>query len=179
MTKLIIGLGNPGQQYKNTRHNIGFMVLDKFQKENEADFSNWKEDKKNQSLICTGKINNKTYILAQPQTFMNKSGEAVQKLMAYYKINLDDLLVIHDDIDIVLGEIKLQKGRSSAGHKGVQSIIDQIGSKDFSRLRIGIAKEDRKKMGDIVKFVLRKFGLFEKKKLNKILNKAIETILQF
>ncbi len=173
MTKLIIGLGNPGSKYEKTRHNIGFMILDKLQK-TEANFSNWKEDKKNQSLVSKSK----NLILAKPQTFMNNSGQAAQKLMSYYNIDLNNLFVIHDDVDILFGEIKLQKGRSSAGHKGVQSIIEQTGSKDFSRLRVGVARKGREKMGDTAKFVLHKFGCFERKKLKKVIEHAITEIKQ-
>ncbi len=178
MTKLIIGLGNPGTVYKNTRHNVGFMTLDKLQKK-EADFSNWKDDKKSQSRISKAKINDQTIILAKPQTFMNKSGETVSKLAEYYKIDLKNLLVIHDDIDILLGKYKLQREKSSAGHRGIDSIINQLGSKDFWRLRIGIARPERKKMGDVTSFVLRNFTILEKKKLKKIIELAIEEILTF
>jgi len=178
MTKLIIGLGNPGTIYKNTRHNVGFMVLDKLQKK-QADFSNWKDDKKNQSKISKAKINGQTIILAKPQTFMNKSGQAVSKMVEYYKIDLENLLVIHDDIDILLGKFKMQREKSSAGHKGIESIINQLGSKDFWRLRIGIARPERKKMGNVTDFVLRNFTILEKKKFKKMIEKAIDEIQSF
>jgi PTH1 family peptidyl-tRNA hydrolase len=107
---------------------------------------------------------------------MNNSGQAVQKLMFYYDISLNDILIIHDDIDLSLGEIKLQKDRSSAGHRGIQSIIDQLNSKNFWRLRIGVAKKEKEKTGDAAKFVLNKFSLFERKKLKKIIKQAIDEI---
>jgi len=171
MIKLIIGLGNPGAKYEKTRHNVGFMIVDELQK-SDAGFSNWKEDKKNKSLISKSS----KLILAKPQTFMNNSGQAVQSLMSYYNIDLENILVIHDDVDILLGKIKIQKGRSAAGHKGVQSIIDQINSKDFTRLRIGVARKSRTKMGDTARFVLRKFTILERKKIKKIIDDSITEV---
>lgn len=173
MTKLIIGLGNPNSAYEKTRHNTGFMLIDLIQKK-LADFSNWKEDKKNQSIISTANVNGNKIILAKPQTFMNKSGQAVQKLVSYYNVDLGDLLVIHDDIDILLGEYKLQREKSSAGHKGVEDIIEKLKSNDFWRLRIGIARPERKKMGDAAKFVLQKFTLLERKKLKRAFSEILE-----
>jgi len=173
MNKLIIGLGNPDSKYEKTRHNTGFILIDLIQ-EKSADFSNWKEDKKNQSLVSTVNIDGKKIILAKPQTFMNKSGEAVQKLISYYNIDLEDVLVIHDDIDILLGEYKLQREKSSAGHRGVEDIIEKLNSNDFWRLRIGVARPERKKMGNAAKFVLQKFTLLERKKIKKVFNEILE-----
>jgi PTH1 family peptidyl-tRNA hydrolase len=142
---LIIGLGNPGRQHENTRHNVGFMVLDKIS-------NNFKFVKKfNCEIAKLGDA-----IFAKPQTFMNLSGQAVQAIMSFYKINSEDLVVIHDDLDIELGDFKIQKNRSSAGHNGVQSIIDSIGTKDFTRIRVGIKNEQPNIVAE--KFVLGRFG---------------------
>ncbi len=133
--KLIVGLGNPGEKYKNTRHNIGFILLDKLAEENNA---SWKFDKKfNAEISKFG-----DYLLVKPQTFMNKSGEAVSKIVNFYDIALEDILLIHDEIDLEHGVIKVEKGRGSAGHKGVQNVIDHLATKDFERMRIGVGKPD-------------------------------------
>ena len=138
---LIIGLGNPGEKYRLTRHNAGFLAVDQFREQfikDGSDFSEWKFSKKFNAEISKGEIENKKIILAKPQTFMNKSGAAVQALMNFYKIKIENILIVHDDIDLLLKTSKIQKNKSSAGHKGVQSIIEALNSKNFTRLRIGI-----------------------------------------
>lgn len=152
--KLIVGLGNPGEKYKNTRHNVGFMVLDQLEKEKPEGF-----------------------ILAKPNTFMNLSGPAVKKLTKRYSLNADELIVIHDDIDIPIGEFKIQKGRGAAGHKGVQSIIDALKTKDFWRLRIGICPQ-KGKPENVEKFVLQNFTKEEKEILKKIMENGWTQYIQ-
>ncbi|MDD5098173.1 MAG: aminoacyl-tRNA hydrolase [Candidatus Pacebacteria bacterium] len=133
---LIAGLGNYGTEYEKTRHNYGFMVIDAFQKEN--DFPDFKLDKNSNSLVSMeGNI-----ILVKPQTYMNSSGKAVKKIADYYKIKHEDIIVIHDDVDVNLGEIKLAEDRGSAGHNGVESVINELGTKKFIRLRMGINSEN-------------------------------------
>jgi peptidyl-tRNA hydrolase, PTH1 family len=137
--RLIVGLGNPGERYKNTRHNVGFIVLDKLVQ--ELGFEGWELSKKNQSLI----INNQPlYIYAKPQTFMNESGRAVSKLSTYYKLQPTDLHVIHDDLDIKLGEYKIQYGKGPKVHGGLNSIEEKLGTKEFWRVRIGIENRFQK-----------------------------------
>ena len=139
--RAIIGLGNPGEKYRLTRHNVGFIAIDQFREQfikGGCDFSEWKFYKKFNAKISKGEVENKKIILAKPQIFMNNSGRAVQALVNFYKIKIENILIIHDDIDLSLKTSKIQKGKSSAGHKGVQSIIDELNSKDFFRLRIGI-----------------------------------------
>ena len=176
--KLIVGLGNIGKKYDNTRHNIGFALLDFIfvnwlQKEN---FSDWKETKKFQAIISEGNFNGEKIILAKPTTFMNDSGNAVQKIMDFYKIEPKDLLVIHDDLDLLFGNYKIQTDRSAAGHNGVKSIIEKIGTQDFTRIRLGIGKEDKQKQGDTADFVLNRFGLFERLKIKELKEKILEEI---
>ncbi len=172
--KLIVGLGNPGKQYKKTRHNVGFIILDSLQKELSG--SDWTLSKKfNAEISDIGQGEDKT-ILAKPMTFMNNSGQAVGLIMNYYKIKPDNLVVVHDDKDIKLGEIKMQSNKNHAGHNGIKSIIEHIGTKNFMRLRIGVASENKRKMSDTSRFVLGKFGLFEKKKLEEITKKSIAEI---
>lgn len=179
--KLIVGLGNPGKQYEKTRHNVGFMALDnlwkKLKETNEA--NKWELSKKFNAETCEVHIGEKKIILAKPMTFMNDSGQAVQMILHYYQIETNNLLVVHDDKDLPLGTIKTQTDRGHAGHNGVRSITECLGTQNFSRIRIGVASANPKKMSDISKFVLNKFGLFEKKELQKTLVEATEQILKF
>jgi len=148
---LIVGLGNPEKKYAKTRHNIGFRVIDTLRNE----------------------LPNKDIILLKPETFMNDSGRAAKAMISYYKIPLENLYVIHDDIDLPFGTIRVSKDSSSAGHKGVQSIIDELGTQNFTRIRIGIRPQ---KEVDTIKFVLQEFSKEEEKQLLEIIKKAVEQI---
>lgn len=137
---LIAGLGNPGKHYEKTRHNFGFMVLDALAAELKAEF---KENKKYHAETAVTTVPFKTkhvrVLLAKPQTFMNNSGQAVEELRSFYKLRLEDQVwVVHDDLDVDLGTIRIRVNGSSAGQKGVQSIIDRLGSDEFTRFRMGI-----------------------------------------
>ena len=158
---LIVGLGNLGKKYEKTRHNIGFRVID--------------------DLEC--KAFNNDVVLLKPESFMNNSGRTVQEYLAYYKIPASNLIVIHDDIDLLFGAVKISKDSSSAGHKGVQSIIDTIKTKDFTRIRIGIKPLLRQGSGgqaaheiDTTKFVLKNFSQDEEEKIPEIIKKAVGLI---
>ena len=153
--KLIVGLGNPGKEYENTRHNFGFIVLDYIQSSNEE-------------LLREKKI-----IFEKPQTFMNESGKAVKKITDFYKILPEEILVLHDDLDLPLGEIRVSQNSGAAGHKGVQSIIDNLGSKNFTRIRLGIKPAS----GDVEKFVLQKFSENEEPLVKQAAQKAGEALL--
>jgi len=170
---LIVGLGNPGTKYKKTRHNIGFRVLDEFQ--NKNNFPDFEFSKKFNSLISDGIIKRKTILLAKPQTFMNNSGISVKRLMNFYKIKSSDIIVVHDDIDLVFGTTKLSERRGSAGHKGVKSIIKELGTKDFTRLRIGIRNE-KLKHKNTEKYVLEKFTEEEERGLEEIIKQSLEVL---
>lgn len=128
---LVVGLGNPGEAYKNTRHNVGFMAVNHF----AGDGAKWKKEKN--ALTCAMDIGGRRVILVQPQTFMNNSGEAVGPLMAYYKIPLENVIVIHDDMDLAVGSVREKIGGGSAGHNGIKSIDRAVGA-DYKRIRIGI-----------------------------------------
>jgi len=134
-TILIVGLGNPGEQYENSPHNAGFLVVDNLLKSYGLEFT---ANKKFKSRIAEVKIGNKKIILAKPQTFMNKSGEAVKALVLYYKVPPQNAWIIHDDVDLDLEKIKVVRNRGSAGHKGVEDIIRKLKTKDFVRFRVGI-----------------------------------------
>lgn len=172
-TILIAGLGNPGKKYARTRHNAGFMFVDYFRENfrDEFGFSDWELKKKMKSEISVGKFNGKKIILAKPQTFMNLSGIAIAATKKYFKVKLENIIVAHDDIDLPLGIFRVSKNASSAGHQGVQNIIDQLGTKDFTRIRIGIENQKDKKM-PTEKYVLGKFTDKELKIFRKILGEV-------
>jgi len=174
---LIVGLGNPGKKYEKTRHNIGFMIADEIVA--NFQFSTFNFQSIFNAQISKGEIAGKRIILAKPQTFMNNSGVVVKKLIRNLKLEIRNLIVIHDDLDLPLGKIRISKGRSSAGHKGVESIIKELGTKNFIRFRIGIHSADNifltavKKMS---KFVLQKFSKDEEKVIKGVIKKTIEAI---
>jgi len=176
--KLIIGLGNPEKKYHGTRHNIGFTMLDAIKDawQKEASFSPWSVNKKFLSELSEGRINNEKVLLVKPQTFMNLSGNAVGSLAEFYKVAPEQIIVIQDELDLAFGTFKLQTDKSSAGHRGVQSIIDRLGSQKFWRLRIGIAKDDKNQQGASADFVLNRFSLLEKMKLRSLKNTWLEEI---
>ncbi|MBI2644434.1 MAG: aminoacyl-tRNA hydrolase [Candidatus Wildermuthbacteria bacterium] len=175
MKYLIIGLGNPGKQYEHTRHNAGFMALDALAAKFE--FPECKLHKKSESLISEGRIDGADVLCAKPQTLMNNSGLAAKLLYAKYKIlNTKYLVVVHDDIDLPLGQLKISFASGSAGHKGVESIIEQLGTKDFIRIRIGI-QPLAGKPEDVENFVLRKFTPQELQAIRKTID-SIPAMLQ-
>lgn len=196
--RLIVGLGNPGKQYEKTRHNVGFMALDemtsgfKFVKKFNAEIAiehatvlalktvaerkqkiarRPMERRAPYNYIESTRAQEKI-IFAKPQTFMNLSGQSVQAIMSFYKITPEDLVAIHDDLDIEIGEFKIQKDRSSAGHNGVQSIIDLLGTKNFTRIRIGIRNIESEVNLSAEKFVLQRFSKDEMKIINEVISKV-------
>ncbi len=165
---LVIGLGNPGKKFEDTRHNVGFMALDKFAEKNN--FPEFELDKKSNALISE----QDNILLAKPQTFMNESGKATKAILKNKKA--EALVVIHDDIDLPVGKIKIIKERGSAGHKGVESIIKNIGNDGLIRIRIGISgPRDVKAM----KVVLKKFSPEEQKTINQTLEKVADALSIF
>jgi len=175
----IVGLGNPGKKFEKTRHNIGFRIVDEFaQKRDVYFFPDFKISKKFKAEISEGKIADQEVILAKPRTFMNNSGKSVKKLIKNCKLKIENLFVIHDDLDLPLGKIMIVKNRGSAGHKGVQSIIDELGTKDFVRFRIGINPSSTfyAVVQNVENFVLQKFTKEEEKILKEVIKKTIEAI---
>jgi len=171
---LIVGLGNPGKEFENTRHNAGFLFID-YLKDN-FDFLEW-EFKKNMNVdISQGRMSNKKIILVKPQTFMNNSGLAVKKAATFFKIPVENIWVVHDDIDIPVGEIKISENRGSAGHKGIESIISYFKTKDFIRFRIGIKPKIILNQIRKERFVLGKFNISESKKLKSLQKDFIKVI---
>lgn len=151
---LIVGLGNPGKEYAMTRHNAGFMAVDAIAKTHN--FPEFVLSKKHNALVSEGVIGGKKVLLAKPQTFMNSSGKAVASLAQFFKLATTDIVVIHDDIDFLFGKVKEAANSGAAGHHGVESIIESLGTKEFRRLRVGIRPAEGRP--DIVdEFVLRPF----------------------
>lgn len=164
--KAIVGLGNFGKEYEKTRHNVGFMALERIAV--EFGFEPFHLEEKFESEIAAGTIQGEKTTLIKPQTYMNASGRAVQKILNFYRLTPQDLLVIHDDLDIDLGEMRVASNSRAAGHKGVQSIIDCLGTQDFKRLRVGIRIEDRKIPTE--KYVLGNFTSEEESVIRNIID---------
>lgn len=192
--KLIIGLGNPGKEYENTRHNIGFMVID-YYLNNVSIIPNNKQmntktiqdvinnfhnsttwQKKFNALYTTLNINNEKVYFIKPQTYMNLSGDSIKEFVHYYKIDPKDILVIHDDLDLPIGKIRIKINSSAGGHNGVKSIIEKLGTNNFARLKIGIKNVINI---DIKDYVLGTFNKEEMETLTKLFPKLIEIINSF
>lgn len=167
--KLIVGLGNIGKKYENTRHNIGFMVLDSLKKDMNLEF---KEESKFKGSIGTIEINNEKIIFLKPSTFMNSSGESVISVINYYKILAEDVLVIYDDLDLDTGVYKFKKKGSSGGQKGMESIINSIGHNKINRIKIGIGSNKE----DVINHVLGRFSREDQKLVDEALVKVKESI---
>jgi len=170
---IIVGLGNPGQRFQKTRHNIGFRVVDKFLQENNL--PEFKSSKRSNALISNSFLNGTEVIIVKPQTFMNLSGRSIKKLISNFQFLTPNLWIIHDDVDLPLGKIRIVKGRGAAGHKGVESIIKTINSKNFIRFRVGI-KPEKFKPKNIEKFVLQKFNKEEGKIVKEIIERTCQAI---
>ncbi len=168
---LIVGLGNPGSEYENTRHNIGRDFVKSFAKDKKV--GDLTPEKKFKSLVAKGAVEKEKIVLAAPETFMNKSGQAVAPLALFYKIKPARIFVIHDDTDLKLGQTKLSFGKHSAGHKGVESVIKALKTMKFWRLRVGVAG---KKDIPAEKIILRKFTPEETKLIKKISKKTAEAL---
>ncbi|KKP69812.1 aminoacyl-tRNA hydrolase [candidate division CPR3 bacterium GWF2_35_18] len=172
--RIIVGLGNPGRKYEKTKHNIGFQVIDELASKLNSSF--WKENSRFESLISEGDLEGNKLLLVKPQTFMNNSGEAVYKVVNFYKIPLTDLLIVHDDFDLPLDDIRLRvnsEGKSS--HNGIRSIVERLGTPEFDRLRVGIGN-------DLIipkdKYVLSNFEN-EVKHIKEIIGKALDKIIDW
>ncbi|MBN1494230.1 aminoacyl-tRNA hydrolase [Candidatus Peregrinibacteria bacterium] len=177
--KIIVGLGNPGTEYENTRHNIGFMVLDILKEKLKS--GDFQEKNKFQSMISEGELNGEKVFLVKPLTFMNLSGNAVQSVMQFYKSSAQDLMIIVDDLDLPFGEFKIKSKGGPGSHNGMISIINQLSTKDFPRIKIGIeARKDEIKAKYKGKdYVLSGFSGEEEKELKPIKDKACEAALEW
>lgn len=185
--KLIVGLGNPGEKYAKTRHNLGFVVLNEFfRKKTPLNKTKWQFDKKSNSQFA---IIDSQLLLAKPQTMVNASGFAVAKLTKRYNLDASNLWVVHDDIDLILGKLKIRVGGASAGHRGVESIIKQLGTDQFVRFRLGVGRSPQARLrrpagqagptpsaDEVVEYVLSEFRPKEKNEVRKLVKKATKAI---
>lgn len=171
--KLIVGLGNPGKAYAHSRHNAGFICLKHLASYLRVSFDN----RECHSRTTMSKYHNQDLLLARPSTFMNYSGQAAACLSRKYHLTPADIIVIHDDLDLSLGRIRLRRGGASAGHKGVQSIIDCLGNSDFWRLRIGIGRPAGSGEEDVVNYVLGNFTSEEAEIMDKTAVRAVQALL--
>ncbi len=164
--RLIVGLGNPGEEYRLTRHNIGFMVVDRLAYKHRI----LVDKRKFGAVYGLGRVDGRSVILAKPLTFMNMSGPAVRNLAHFFKVDTKDLLVIHDDIDLVFGKIKIKRKGGDGGHNGLKSLIEDIGNGTFARVRIGIGRPDTKQ--DVKRYVLNKFDAQQETVLDEVITMA-------
>jgi PTH1 family peptidyl-tRNA hydrolase len=172
--KLIVGLGNPGAAYRFTRHNVGFMVTDQLAQRHRISFDN----RKFKSVFGLGSMGDCRVILAKPMTFMNLSGPSVRDLARFFKLDKKHLLVIHDDIDLVFGKIKIKQKGGDGGHKGVMSLIEAFGSGAFVRIRVGIGRPDTRE--EVEGYVLNRFDAQQAVQLDRVIimaQEAVETML--
>lgn len=170
--KMIVGLGNPGREYEKTRHNVGFMVMDRI-----ADVFNVSIDmKKFNGEYVKFKYQGEDVILLKPMTYMNNSGESVIQIMNYFKIDVSDFLVIYDDMDMPVGKLRLRESGSAGGHNGVKSIIAHVGTQNFKRIRIGIDKHPRIK---VVDYVLGRFNKDEQPLIDEGIENAVKAVQVF
>ena len=173
---LIVGLGNPGQKYQNTRHNIGFRVLDNLSKRLNISFVTKKEGGSSFSVGDTIYRDLKIFLL-KPLDFMNISGNAVSKMVSFFKIPLERVLVVHDDLDVPFGRLKIVRSGGHGGHNGIRSIIDRLGSKNFPRIKVGIGRPPENMPAD--KYVLSHFTNDEIQNIEKICNIASDAVIVF
>jgi PTH1 family peptidyl-tRNA hydrolase len=174
-TVLIVGLGNPGKEYDGTRHNIGFAAVDAFQEKNNLD--PWIEKKDLKCWQASGTLGETRAIVIKPTTFMNLSGEAVQAVMHFYKIPAEKIIIVHDELDIPFGQVRMRVGGSSAGHNGLKSIIQHIGE-DIGRIRIGVGPKEPEQM-DSADFVLAKFSKEQQEHLPELTREVSAVLSEF
>ena len=168
--KLIVGLGNPGKEYEKTRHNTGFMVLDRLAEKLNTEI----EQNKFNGLYAKIKYKGEDVILLKPQTFMNLSGESVRKIMDFFKIGLEDIVVVYDDMDMPTGKLRLRQNGSAGGHNGIKNIILHTGSQNFCRIRVGIGRHPYMK---VVDYVLSRFTSEESSAITKGIEEASDAVI--
>ena len=173
--KIIAGLGNPGKKYDGTKHNTGFMALDHYLQENKLIL----EREKFEGKYTKQKIVGTDVILLEPQTFMNDSGRSVAQFAHFFKVDPQDILIIHDDMDMPLGKIRIRANGKSGGHNGIKSIIRDLGTNDFNRLKIGIRHPNNVTEASVVSWVLSQFNTEQKKLMDEAFSTASEVITDF
>jgi peptidyl-tRNA hydrolase, PTH1 family len=161
---LVVGLGNPGKSYEDTRHNVGFAVVDALARAAGADA--WRD--KFSGFVARGRLGSTDLALLKPQTFMNLSGQSVQPAAAFFKVPAASVLVVHDELDLPFGELRLKQGGGHAGHNGLRSIIERLGTADFGRLRVGIGRPPPGYRGDVASYVLSRFDAVERAQIDDL-----------
>ena len=164
--KIIFGLGNPGQQYKDNRHNIGYMIVDRFVNEQRVSF---KRSFKLAAYIAKKRIEREDVVFVKPRTFMNNSGMCVKKVLNSYKVSVEDILIIYDEVDLPLGDIRFRKKGSAGGHRGMAAAIDALSTEEINRLRVGI---EGNRSEDLSDYVLSDFSQQEKEILGEVIERA-------
>ncbi|MCA9388626.1 aminoacyl-tRNA hydrolase [Candidatus Berkelbacteria bacterium] len=176
--KLIVGLGNPGEKFLGTRHNFGWLVIDRLLKDlGENLEEDWQLEDKFESELARVKYRDTDLILAKPLTYMNNSGRAVERIKNFYKLDQSELVLVYDEVNLNLGSVRLRKGGSAGGHNGVASVIHHTGSADFWRVRLGVGDEIDHRH-DLTGFVLGKFKPDEQQKLSLIIDEASQLIIK-
>jgi PTH1 family peptidyl-tRNA hydrolase len=170
---LIVGLGNPGREYRENRHNVGFMLIDRLAVKLNARFSRMQS----KALVASVTYDEQKIILAKPQTFMNLSGHSVQGLVHFYKISIINLLIAHDDLDLPVGVIRIRPDGSSAGQKGMESIIQRLGTDEFARIRLGIGRPPGQMQAP--DYVLQDFADDDMELISEALNRGVDAVLTF
>jgi PTH1 family peptidyl-tRNA hydrolase len=169
--KVIVGLGNPGVRYRGNRHNIGFQVADRLAENNQIPISK----KRLKAFYGTGKIDSQEVVLAKPMTFMNRSGEAVRRIADFFKVGMEDLIVVHDDLDLPFGRLRFKRRGGDGGHQGVRSIIEAMGGNTFLRLKVGIGRPPRGM--EVAEYVLCNFDEMQQPHLSEIRSRAAEALV--
>ncbi len=170
-TYMIVGLGNPGREYRETRHNVGFMLLDRLTVKLNARFTRLQS----RALVASANYQERKIILAKPQTFMNLSGQSVQGLIHFYKLPLENLLIAHDDLDLPVGTIRIRPDGGSAGQKGMMSILERLGTDEFARIRLGIGRPPGQM--EAPDYVLQDFSNADLTVISETLNRAAQAAL--
>lgn len=166
--KLIVGLGNPGKAYANNRHNVGYRCIDYFARKHRIPI----RERKARAKVGMGEVVEKRVVLAKPRTFVNLSGQSVSRLVRQFSVALEDLVVVCDDLDLPLGKVRIRQGGGSAGHKGMESVIESLGSQDFPRIRVGIGRPD----GDEIAYVLSDFTAEEREVIKEAVAKVADAL---
>ena len=168
---MVVGLGNPGPQYERNRHNIGFMVVSAMARRDEG--FHWKSSNRFEAEFAKGSLARQGVVLVKPQTYMNLSGQAVQPLAHFYGVEVDRLVVIHDDVDLEPGRLKVKRGGGGGGHNGIRSVADTMGSRDFFRVRCGVGRPQR---GEVKNHVLNDFFPEEQELVEKEIESAVKAV---